>query len=219
MSNQESFIDEVTEEVRRDRLYGLFRRWGWVPALAVVAIVGGTAWNEWQKSQESQRAQGFGDAVLSALSASDMEARRAALADVPTSGEDQSTIKTLLTTTAVQSGDAGDTTAARDALLALADRPGQDAVYRHLALIKVMGLGGTGDVARDGAILDELAAPGAPFRGLALEQQALAAIRADDVATAVTLLRVLSEDAETTQSLRSRAAQLMVALGVSPDPA
>jgi len=29
MSDTDSFINEVTEEVRRDRLYGMFRRWGW----------------------------------------------------------------------------------------------------------------------------------------------------------------------------------------------
>ena len=45
MSDTYSFIDEVTEEVRRDRLFGYFRRYGWIPAVIIVALVGGTAYN------------------------------------------------------------------------------------------------------------------------------------------------------------------------------
>ena len=36
MSDTDSFIDEVNEEVRRDRLYHLLRRYGWIAALAIV---------------------------------------------------------------------------------------------------------------------------------------------------------------------------------------
>ena len=46
MSDTDSFIDEVTEEVRRDRMYLLLRRWGWVGVVAVILIVGGAAFNE-----------------------------------------------------------------------------------------------------------------------------------------------------------------------------
>ena len=30
MSNPDSFIEEVTEEVRRDKLFALFRKYGWI---------------------------------------------------------------------------------------------------------------------------------------------------------------------------------------------
>ena len=39
MSDTDSFIDEVTEEVRRDRMYLLLRRWGWVGVVAVVCLL------------------------------------------------------------------------------------------------------------------------------------------------------------------------------------
>ena len=41
MSNPDSFIDEVTEEVRRDRLFAIFRKYGWIGAVLVALIVGG----------------------------------------------------------------------------------------------------------------------------------------------------------------------------------
>ena len=43
----DSFIDEVTEEVRRDRLFALFRRFGWIALAIILIIVAGTAWREY----------------------------------------------------------------------------------------------------------------------------------------------------------------------------
>ena len=57
MSNPDSFIDEVTEEVRRDRLFAMFRKYGWIGVLIVVFIVGGAAVNEWRKSSAEARAE------------------------------------------------------------------------------------------------------------------------------------------------------------------
>jgi hypothetical protein len=33
MANTDSFIDEVNEEVRRDRLFAFFRKWAWLAVL------------------------------------------------------------------------------------------------------------------------------------------------------------------------------------------
>lgn len=218
MSNSESFIEEVSEEVRRDRLYGLLRRWGWVGVLAIIVIVGGAAWSEWSKARDAASAQAFGDAVLSAVRGDDMETRRAALDAVTPTDGDQGAILGLLQGTALLNGEDPDPDAARAAFLAVADAPEVPTTYRHVALLKVILAGGTEDASRDGAILEELAAPGAPFRTLAVEQQALMAVDAGDTGTAVTLLRALLDDAETTQGLRQRAQQLMVALGAEIEP-
>ena len=57
MANQnDSFIDEVTEELRRDRLYAAFRRYGWIAILAVLLLVAGVVWREYSRSQEIGRA-------------------------------------------------------------------------------------------------------------------------------------------------------------------
>ena len=79
MANEDSFINEVTEEVRRDRLFSLFRRYGWIAALVVVLIVGGAAWNEWRRAQARAEAEARGDAVLAALDADAAEARAEAI--------------------------------------------------------------------------------------------------------------------------------------------
>ena len=88
MSNTDSFIDEVTEEVRRDRLFGYFRRYSWIPAVVIVALVGGTAYNEWSKAQVAQVAQARGDALLDALELEDLAERKVALNAMAREGED-----------------------------------------------------------------------------------------------------------------------------------
>ncbi|WP_371154358.1 hypothetical protein [Jannaschia sp. 2305UL9-9] len=218
MSNPESFIDEVSEEVRRDRVTAALRRWGWIPVVAVVAFVAVAAYLEWQKAQNAARAQAFGNAVIAALDAEDLPARRTAIAAIEPVGQEQAAIQALLNATTLANGEDGDAAAARDVWLALADMPELLPTYRDLALLKVILSGGTGDAARDGQILEALATPGAPYRALAVEQQALAAVRADDTATAITLLRVLSQEAGVTETLRRRAVQLIVALGGTPEP-
>lgn len=77
LSSPDSFIDEVTEEVRRDRLFAIFRKYGWIGVLAILLIVGGASYVEWQKARVVARAQAFGDAVLDATDlASPMSAAR-----------------------------------------------------------------------------------------------------------------------------------------------
>lgn len=82
MSDTDSFIDEVTEEVRRDRLYGYVRRYGWIAAIVIIGIVGAAGFNEYRRAQEEAKAQALGDAMLAALASDEDEARADALANV-----------------------------------------------------------------------------------------------------------------------------------------
>ena len=49
VSDTDSFIEEVSEEVRRDRLFKIFKKYAWVAVLVVVLLVGGAAFNEYNK--------------------------------------------------------------------------------------------------------------------------------------------------------------------------
>ena len=60
VSNNESFIDEVSEAVRRDQLFATFRRYGWIAALLVIVQVGGAAWNEVTKARKASADQARG---------------------------------------------------------------------------------------------------------------------------------------------------------------
>ena len=66
MTEKDSFIDEVTEEVRRDKLYLFFRRYGWILFIFAFLIVGTIGWVEFTKNKNVLKAQKLGDAISNA---------------------------------------------------------------------------------------------------------------------------------------------------------
>ncbi len=215
MSNPDSFIDEVTDEVRRDRLFAGFRKYGWIGVVVVLAIVGGAAWNEWQKSAAASRAEAFGDAALAAL-AKPAEERAAALATL--SGDrDQLAIRDLLL--------AANPEADKPGALAALDKVAADEtmpqVYRDLAILRRIALAGVDQpIADRRAALQGVAVAGRAFRVLAEEQLAYLLIEEDKPAGALTVLTALIQDQEAPSAMRARLALVITALGgVVPQPA
>lgn len=214
MSNTDSFIDEVTEEVRRDSLFRVLRRYGWIAIVAVLALVGGAAFNEWQKSQARAKAEAVGDAVLTALDAPDSAAREAALAAVPVSGGQAALVALIGAADAATAGDAAGKAEALARLKAVAGDASVPVLWRDLAQLRLLSVpGGETDAAARRASLDALAAPGAPFRPLALEQQAFDLLAAGDRTGALAGFRALADDPASPSALRGRAGQMIVVLG------
>ncbi len=214
MSNQDSFINEVTEEVRKERLYKLFKRYGWIPAVLIVAIVGGASWNEFRKAQDEAAAQAAGDAILGAFE-SDATERAAALAEIDASGNaGRAALLALLRSEAALASD--NRAEAVSILEALASDTSVPTPYRDLATMKsvILGAGTTPPEDRI-ARLNALSLGGGAFRLLATEQIALAEIELGNTDEAIARLREIVSDAETSQDLRRRASQLIVALGGS----
>ena len=211
MANQnDTFIDEVTEELRRDRLYGLMRRYGWIVILLVVAVVGYTAWREYDRAQDRAAAQAWGDAVLAAEAAGDPAA---ILAVDPQGSAGRQALSGLLAAGADQDADA--------AAQALRDVAGAqpDTVLGELAQLKLVMLQGQDmDVAERDAMLTRLSRAGAPFELLALEQKAVALIGAGRPDDAITLIRQIQDKDGLTEALRRRLSEMMIALGAEPEP-
>ncbi len=208
MSNSDSFIDEVTEEVRRDRLYAFFRRWAWLGALVVLLVVGTAAFIEWQKVRNAAAAARAGDALLTALEAPEPAERARAIAATGVGGP----LPQLLI--AGQDLLAGDRDGAISTLHALAADQAQPALYRDLASLRALMLQ-AGIMPPEDRItaLQPLAIPGATFAPLAQEQIALARIEAGDLDGARATLDALVADAATSTNLRNRAEALRAALG------
>ena len=212
MSNPESFIDEVTEEVRRDKLFGYFRRYGWIGVLAVFLLVGGAAYREYQLAAKQADSEAFGDAVLDALDRDDPAERSAALAAVDAPGQRRALLGLL------QSSDPEtDKAAALAALALVAGDATLPASYRDLAVLRRVIVAGADLPAEERrALLNPIAEPGRPYRTLALEQLALLLVETGEPAAAITALEALRQDQEATPGLRRRAGQMIVALGGQP---
>ena len=212
LSNHDSFIDEVTEEVRRDRLFAAFRKYGWIGVLLVVGVVGGAAWTEWQKAQTANRAQAFGDAMLDAMDLGAPEDRRGAIEGIAADGSQVAIKALMLASDPVQ--DKAATLAALDALIADATQP---QLYRDLAsLRRVIAAGSDMPLAERRTALEAISAPGRAFRTLAAEQLAYLLIEDGKPADAITALSALMQDQESPAGLRARAGQMITALGGTP---
>lgn len=207
MSDQDSFISEVNDAVRQDQLYGYLRKYGWIAAVVIVALVGGAAWNEYTKAQADSAAKALGDNLLAAVEEDDAADRAEALAAVEAEGA-ASAVAGLMT--AAAQSEAGEVEAALATLETLATNAELPQVYQDIALFKAALLD-DGDGRQEK--LETLAQPGGSMRMLAEEQLALSMIEQGDTEAAVFALRAIIEDAESTQSLRERAQTLIVALG------
>ncbi len=209
MSTPDSFVDEVTDAVRRDRLFAAFRTYGWIGVVLVLLIVGGAAYNEWQKASAAARAEAFGDAALTALELQDTKARMEALAAVPADG-DQKALQDLLLSGNPDEDRAG-SLAALDALIADAALP---QVYRDLAVLRRVAVAGTEEPLADRrTALQSVAVPGRPFRTLAEEQLAYLLIEEGKTDEALKALIALIQDQESPQGQRRRLGMVITALG------
>lgn len=215
MSNPDSFIEEVTEEVRRDRLFGLFRKYGWIGLVVILALVGGTAWTEWTKARDAARAQAFGDALIDALDHGTPAERREALAAVPATGEQVAILNLIL-----GSDPAEDKAATLAALDAVAGNAALSPAYRDLAVLRRVLVGGAElPLADRRAALEGIAVPGRPYRTLAAEQLAYLLIEEGKPGEAIAALTALMQDQEASAALRARAGQVITALGGTlPEP-
>jgi hypothetical protein len=215
VSDTDSFIQEVTEEVRRDRLFKLIRKYGWIAIVVVIAIVAGAAYREYSRAQERAVAQTFGTQILAALDESKHQARADALSAITApDAEGQALLAMLKSSELAADGKADQAVAALDAVandMTIAAR------YRDIAQFKRLirdDAGLSDQDRRDG--LQYLATAGNPLRLLATEQLALLDLAAGDNEAAINRLSDILQDAELTQGLRQRASQLMIALGRDP---
>jgi hypothetical protein len=216
MSDTDSFIDEVTEEVRRDRLYGLMRRYGWIAVLAIVLIVGGTSYSEYRKAQIRGKAEALGDSMVAALGSEESAARATALAEIQADSPAAKAVLRLMT--AAEQSRAGENAMAVETLNAIALAGDTPEVYRQIAQFKALTLQGADTpVTERRQALEALANPGSPMRLLASEQLALIDIEQGEVEAAIARLQAILSDAEVTSGLQQRALQVIVALGGEPE--
>lgn len=216
MANQnDSFIDEVTEDLRRDRLFGLFRRYGWIALVAILALVGGVTFNELAQSRAQSEAQAWGDAVLMAENSGDPSA-------ILKVDSDGNAGREALAGMLAAAGwvENGSRDAAAEALQSVVGEEQLDSVLHDLAELKLVMLNGDQmDPSQRDSVLTRLSRAGAPFELLALEQKAVALVEAGRDEDAITLIRQIQQKNGLSEAMRMRLSEMMIALGVEPEAA
>ena len=208
MSETDSFIEEVSDEVRRDKLFAFFKKFAWVFIAIVIFIVGGAAVNEYLKAEKQSEAQAVGEALL------DAEERNSASAfEAIANGDSAAAVLAKLDQAAVLAFE-GQLGAAATILDAIASDGAVSPIYRDLALLKSVMINGENMSSADlDSALSSLTSQGAPFRLLAIEQRAVVNLRNGDTEAALADLTEILNDSDTTQGLRNRVQELTVSLG------
>lgn len=212
MSESDSFIREVSDEVRKDRMFVLWKKWGpYVIALIVLAVGGAALWS-WMEAREHAKAEQVGGILLGAEPGSVLEQQTAiAVLDPPARivaefGE------------AAALAEAGEAEKAAAAYRQLAERGGLARHSHDLALLQALRLeavdGDPGTVLTE---LQPLTEDGAPYALLARELAAVLHMQAGDKEAARTELEAILSSPRVTQGLGLRAQELLTVLGASQD--
>ena len=209
MSETDSFIAEVTEDVRRDRLFGLFRRFGWIPAALIVIIVSGTAYNEWSKSKADKLAQVRGDALLAAMDTVDEVARASALNEIASQGSENIVAQML-----AAGGKDENSINFLNAVIINTDQP---EYIRDLAKLKLTMIPGAQTKEQKLKTLDILSQPGGIYRNAAVEILVAFELELGNPNKAIEFLKSQIQDAGASRAQVQRMAELLVALGSEPE--
>ncbi len=208
---------EVDEDLRRDRMERLFKRYGGIMlagALVIVAGTGGyTAWRSWQQSQHQKETA----ALAAALSQTGQGPEKGVEALAAFAGKADPGMAALaqLNAAALLTRE-GKTAEAVEVYDKLAANGAVSGVYRDLAsLLSVMHQLGSGDPAQLQARLQPLTADSSPWRFSAREMSGILAARAGDKDKARTLFQQLADDSQAPAGVRSRAADLATLYGKS----
>ena len=216
MSDTDSFLQEVSEELRRDRLYRNMRKYGWIAILVVIVIVGAATYREYLKSQVETKAELFGTSTIDALNEKNAADRISKLQKINAPGENaKAVVAMLLSAESIgNETESLEMSSLSDAIEGLS----VDTHYRDLLNFKIL--------LKSSEImnLDErmkaftaLSKSGNPFRLLAEEQMALIELELGNTDSAIEKISQILLDAELTAGLRSRATQIMMALGKDPE--
>lgn len=208
MSDSDSFIREVSEEVRRDRMFRLWKKYGPWAIAAIVLIIAGTAALNWWQHRQHEAARELGGVFLNTDIAS-VEDQQGLLERVNGPAE----VIARLRLAGAHAG-SGRPEEAAALYREVASTPGLSPVYADLARLQAIRLRlATMQPSEAVSELDPLAAEGAPYRLLALELRAVARLNSGDMQAAHADLQAVLESPEATRDLIERAAALLVASG------
>ncbi len=210
----DTFIREVDEELRRDQLKALWKRFGpafiGVCVLIVVVTAGYRGWIWWHERQAARAGDRFLAALEEIQSGKRAEGEAALQAVAADSGAGYSALARLrLAGEKANEGAKADALKEFDALAADNSLP---APLRDMARIRAALLAlDTGDLAGAKTRAQPLTVAGNPWRHLADEVLGTAAYQQGDLASARDTFSEIMSDAQTPPDLRARA-ELMVEL-------
>ncbi|WP_020594072.1 tetratricopeptide repeat protein [Kiloniella laminariae] len=207
-------FQEVEEDLKRERVELLWKKYGkWVIAAAVAVVLataGFQLWNNYQQTVRSEKSAQFSQA-FELSEAGKLDEAKTALAELAASDDGYGTLARFEQARILaEQGDIASAVALWDQIAA--SSPPIERLQDVASLLAVMHLVETGDVADVKKRLALLVVPGAAFRYSAIELQALVALREDDHTSARSFFQQLVDAPDAPGGIQSRAAQILETL-------
>lgn len=204
----DQFIREVNQEMRQDRMEGLWKKYKWViMGVAVLIVVVTAASRGWESYSASQSAAS-GDKFMAAIALSNDGKHDEAiknLEELSTSGSGQypALAQLRIASEVAKRGDVSEAVAAFDKIAADSSfNSTLQSVAQLRAGLLLVDSGSMEDVTKR---LGDLAEGGEPFRHSAREGLGLAAWKANKLPDAYKWFQAILDDAQSTAGTRSRA--------------
>lgn len=219
-TDNEAFLREVDENLRRDQMAGLVKRWGSIAAGAVILCLAVIALVLWWRNHLTTAAGAEGEKLSTVLDDSQVGKATPAdprLADLAQSSHDG--YKALSALTAASLAVHGNPADAAKRYEAIANDSAQPQPIRDLSMIRATTM--QFDTLPPAQVVDRLkplAVPGGPWFGSAGELTATAYLKMNRRDLAGPLLVSIAQDVNVPPTIRSRAASMAAALGQTVNP-
>lgn len=217
----DTFVKEVDEELRKDRVNQFVARYGWWLLAAIVLLLGAIAAFIWWHGRQEARAAEQGQQLLDALQSIESGNRGAAspkIAQLAASEVDSYRVAALFARASNQA-EAGQGQAAVATLRSIAENDDFAEPYRQAALIRQTAL--EFDRLQPQVVirrLGTLARPGQPWFGSAGEMVGIAHLKMRRPDLAGPLFQRIGRDEAVPPSIRTRAIQMAGSLGYDAMP-
>ncbi len=220
-TDNEAFLREVDENLRRDQMVGLARRWGKIVGAVVVVGLALLAAFLWWRNHRAEAAGAEAEQLAAVLDDSQVgkatpaDPRLAALADSSHDG-----YKALSALTAASLAVHTNPADAAKRFDAIANDASQPQAIRDLATIRATTM--QFDTLAPAQVVDRLkplTVPGGPWFGSAGELTAAAYLKMNRRDSAAPLLVSIAQDTSVPPTIRGRAASMAAALGKTVNPA
>lgn len=220
MTETNTFMREVDEDVRREKFEQLWQRYGKVAIGAFTVLIIATAGLTYTRNQQNARFEAATTELASQLQSlrdDNKDDIRANLDKLAVSApEGQATLARLYMASIINEKDRD---AALKDLAAIAGDSKALSVYRDLAkLLSIQLRLDSDDALQLQNELSPLKDKNQPWRWSALEFSALLSLKQGDAASAKAAFEQLYNDPDTPQGIRQRAGQQIGAVGATPAP-
>lgn len=208
MSENESFIAEVTEEVRRDKLYLLLKRYGWIPVIVIITVILTSIFIEIRNNAKVIEAENLGDLLASSLIE---DTKVKAILSNDTFSTPKSLIALLLEAKILENKSEYQTAiAVYETVLNREEIPTSLRDFVKFKLVFLV----KDDPIRVKKLIGDLINPDGSFHLLALEQKVLIEIGEKRWNEAIANLNLILADPEASQGMISRATQIKKAISL-----